>query len=269
MPLSIPSIEKGLTLQPEFVATPSILTNAEHLGQGVMQRLAAREKSRIQFAFLQELQRLPASRYLTLCGGAALHGVYLHERWSKDLDFYAPYIIADRFPEIVAKAGLAIHRVEGRSGYAFFRDGIIAPRMGIGIEIFVRGNSVLAPTLSQFRSYDGQEITLQVAPLAEILLSKVGCLHRRSKPTDFVDLWSALKKYPDILLQMRLLLNDSRWNCGIYTPPRQIDIHRIMANLSSLQDTWDLAMMGIFYPQPSFAVVAEELSDSLCQLQSS
>ena len=87
--------------------------DTQQIGLGILQRIAVREKARLQSHFLSYLYGSPESDNIILCGSMALHGVYLHKRWSKDLDFEAPKNVALQFGQIAAQAGLSLTHREG------------------------------------------------------------------------------------------------------------------------------------------------------------
>lgn len=67
------------------------------LGTSVLIRIAQREQDSLKVGLLSAICTTSLSHQLVFRGASALHGVYLHERYSEDLDFFAA-------PEIVVNA---------------------------------------------------------------------------------------------------------------------------------------------------------------------
>ena len=64
------------------------------LGTSILTRIAQRERDGLKVALLSALSTAPLFGQLIFRGASALHGVYLHERYSEDLDFFASPVLA-------------------------------------------------------------------------------------------------------------------------------------------------------------------------------
>ena len=248
---------------------PVSAEDTQQIGLGILQRIAVREKARLHKDFLTRLYELPQARNIMLCGSMALHGVYLHQRWSKDLDFEASTEVALGFQEIAAQAGLTVTLREGWEGphnsmtavpYVFSSPSAFYPDVAIGVEIFPYAQRSLAAESRAFTTAAGEQVMVLVKPLAEMMAAKIGCFHARNKATDFVDLWFGLSSDPGLVLQVRELIREGRCEAGNFTPPAVIEADAILERMSRLQDTWHDDLSVYLSQVPSFAQVRSDLS---------
>lgn len=242
------------------------------LGLGILQRVAIREKARLQAHFLSRLYASPESDTIVLCGSMALHGVYLHGRWSKDLDFEAPLEIAQRFPEIAATCGLLVkpkEPPEGKPpskttfGFTFSLASAFYPDVAIAVEIFSRGQAAVRPERHTFCVAVKEQSPVYAKPLAVIIGVKIGCIFLRRKPVDFVDTWMGLKSGPDVRLQVRQSMREGLCGAGSFTPPAYIDAKLALLLLQELRPEWE-EKLGVYMTQiPPFEQVYDDLAEWL------
>ena len=171
---------------------PVSAEDTQQIGLGILQRIAVREKARLHKEFLTRLYELPLPQDMLICGSMALHGVYLHKRWSKDLDFEASTEIALGFQEIAAQAGLNVTLREGWEGpynsmtavpYVFSSSSAFYPEVAIGVEIFPYEQRFVAAERRAFTTEVGEQVMVVVKPLAEVMAAKIGCMFQRNKAT--------------------------------------------------------------------------------------
>lgn len=242
------------------------------LGLGILQRVAVREKARLQAHFLSRLYASPESDNIVLCGSMALHRVYLHGRWSKDLDFEAPLEVAQRFPEIAARCGLLVKpkelpedapRSRTTFGFTFSLPSSFYPDVAIAVEIFSQGQPVIRPERHTFCVAFKEQVPVFAKPLAAIIGIKIGCIFLRSKAVDFVDTWMGLKSGPDVRLQVRRAMREGLCGAGIFTPPARIDATLALLILQRLRPEWE-ETLGVYMTQiPPFEQVYSDLAEWL------
>lgn len=251
---------------------PVSVTNTQQIGLGILQRVAVREKARLHTHFLTQLYQLPETQDMLLCGSAALHGVYLHKRWSKDLDFEAPLEIALQFDKIAERAGLKLTLREGWEGhrnllnavpYTFSASSAFYPEVVIAVEIFPYERRFIRPERGEFTVQSGEKIAVLVKPIAEMMGAKIGCLFQRHKAIDFVDLWFGLASDPCLRFQVKDLLRDGLCEAGNFTPPSVIDANVLLVKLSRLRETWEEDLSVYLTQVPTFQRVWHDLSQWL------
>ena len=245
---------------------------AQQLGLGILQRVAIREKARLQAHFLSRLYASPESGNIVLCGSMALHGVYLHGRWSKDLDFDAPMETALRFQEIAERCELTLkHRAEwkGHSSpqdaipFIFASSSAFYSEVSIGVEIFSREQILVAPERHTFHASSGEQVSVLVKPLAEMIAVKLGCIFRRQKAVDFLDVWLGLQSNLCTHSEVRNLLRLGLCDAGDFSPPPRIDVSLALTQLEGLRPIWE-EKLSIYKTQvPPFMQVYTDLAEWL------
>jgi predicted nucleotidyltransferase component of viral defense system len=248
---------------------PVSAEDTQQIGLGILQRIAVREKARLHKEFLTRLYELPQAQEMLICGSMALHGVYLHKRWSKDLDFEASTKVALGFQEIAAQAGLNITLREGWKGphnsmtavpYVFSSSSAFYPEVAIGVEIFPYEQRFVAAEHRAFTTEVGEQVMVIVKPLAEMMAAKIGCMFQRNKATDFADLWFGLSSDRCLAFQARDLIRNGMCEAGNFTPPSVISADYLLERLSRLQDTWQEDLSVYLTQVPDFAQVRGDLS---------
>ena len=177
------------------------MTSEAPIGQRILPRLVVREQLRLQVEFLERLSRIPECHDFALYGGSGLHGVYLHERLSDDLDLIVPPDLLPGFLSVLAAHGLGLEEREGLVP-AYTRPGALGVPIGIGVDL--RGNVINADARGGIR-YEcrpfgflaGRPVPARVPPLADMLADKLNCITLRARAVDFVDLWLGLRRGPE------------------------------------------------------------------------
>ncbi len=250
------------------------------LGLGILQRVAMREMARLQSHFLSELNRLPLGEQLVFRGGAALHGVYLGGRWSKDLDFFAPPEIAFGIRAIAAEQGLLLEEPpkvieEGYTLRGHKRDptarpdgtlsvfalpGTVHSRVEIRVDVCSRDNTLFPVERQMFVPLSYPPVSVRVQRLSELMADKFGCVLRRSKAMDFLDLWYGLNARPDLKDEIRDVME--RKDCGPYdiVPLQTFTTEAALAHLENTEETWDEKTSTALSTPPSFDRVREDLT---------
>lgn len=128
------------------------------------------------------LRELTARAPFELAGGAALSGVYLGHRLSKDVDLFCRDSAAQR--ALVAALGDAARAAGGsarivQDAGTFVRAEVTVGPLNFDADLVVD----TAPALDTPRSIDG----VRVQGLADLRASKLTCLLSRSEPRDLVD----------------------------------------------------------------------------------
>lgn len=241
----------------------------QNFAQGVVARLAGREREAAQATMLRTLSTLSMWPVMKLTGGAALHGVYLHRRRFKDLDFELARSLVEPFAEELAASGLPIRRDSPQRFLMDVRGGALRSLV-VGFEVFAQAHIALPAVNAMFVCHTGEEISVYVPTLSELLLIKVGCLHRRVRALDFADLWMGLRSVdnPEILVQqMRQILNEPRWDCGSFTPDRPFRLTKILTRLGRLENDWSQELARYLDKPPTYAEVAADLARYLPALE--
>jgi predicted nucleotidyltransferase component of viral defense system len=240
--------------------------NAQQMGLGILQRIAVREKAKMQALFLSRLYESPDSAQIALCGSMGLHGVYLHGRWSKDLDFEMLLEAAPRFQEIADGCGLTLGKPEdpvefvNTLQYTFARPSAVYPEVAIAVEVFCKERIALPPERRLFAAVSGETVAVFVQPLAFMLATKVGCVFRRDKALDFFDLWLGLRSEPTTAYQVRDLLAQGLCEAGDFTPPVILDVDLALDKFRNIRAAWVDDLSAYMTAVPNFEQVYCDLS---------
>lgn len=239
----------------------------ENIGHGIAQRLVRYEISRLQVEFLERLRESPVGQYLTLCGAAALHGVYLHQRWSATLDFEAPYVVVLRLAELARASGLGLEKGMSSNQFVFSGRSLLFPDMRVSIHIYVKHQMVSLPHTQDFLGRPDAPIPVRVLPLEELVATKIGMLFKSPRAIDFVDVWLALSSKDSISEQVHDVLGNAQWIQNSLAPPRPMDASVALRHLRRLQPSWMQALDGVIAPVPTWEKVNRDLQQGLQQLQ--
>ena len=240
---------------------------ANSFGQALVQRIAVREKARVQALFLSRLYAHPESQSFVLCGSAALHGVYLHGRWAKDLDFCACPDAAQRFADIAADCGLtltvkdddSLHTLD-RTGWTFGLPRTQFPEARIAVEVFTHERFRVAPVAADWTADTGDSVRVWAKPLHEMLAVKIGCCFQRAKAVDFVDLWLGLKSDLASRYAVREVLQRELCFAGDFTPPTTINVPLALSQMDSTEAAWNEKLSAYMKQPPPFSVVRDDLT---------
>lgn len=262
----------------------------QRAGAAVLRRVLARERERLQFELLGRLSALPLYPYLSLGGGGALHGVHLHARSVKDLDFEAPALVARLLPEAFRRSGIPLvpeGDTGGRARYRYLAASSVFPEAGIGIEVFSQAERRVPSEPGVFRGAGAFRpasggVPVRCLPLPELLLLKVGCTFRRDRAADYIDLWAGLARLagqdgrhdpPGRVLSAAAfepaarLAADPLWDAGPFTPPPGWRARDVVARMDRVRPRWEGEAETAFGRALPFERVREGLRDLLPRLE--
>jgi len=259
------------------------IMDTQPIGQAIRERIALREMARLQVHFLQRLHGVLLGEQLVFRGGSALHGVYLHKRWSKDLDFFAPVDVASRIRESAAENGLLLEEPMRREedDYAergggrdpnkrpdgtlsvFASPGTVYARVEIRVDVCNRDNTLFPTEERLFVPLHGAPVPVRVQRLSELMADKFGCTLRRSKPMDFSDLWLGLNAHQELWNEIRFVMEHK--NCGPYdiVPLQTFTAGAALANLDKARETWDEKLGKAMSSFPAYDTVRQDLTQWL------
>jgi len=229
------------------------------LAQGISFRISLREETRLQAEFLKRLSVSDAYQNFVLCGGAALHGVYLHRRRSKKLDLYASAAMVARFQEIAQASGVEIEPTRVANSYLIAARSNVQRDLRVGVRVAVQPNNFQRRELSTFTGFSSGDVSVNVLPLADLFVQKLLLVAQRHSAVDVLDLWLALRDRPDIKDTMRHLLRVNPSALG----PQIFSVDLIVARLKSFKGLWKESLKGVVYPVPEFDEVHRDLQSWL------
>lgn len=179
--------------------------SAAGLGQDIGRRIIARKQAMLQSQFLKVLQEQPFSRYLTLTGSAALHGVYLRQPWGSSIELTASPAVAARFGLLATAFGERMHRISDNR-YLFRGQEATGPDPALQILITPQRKLPSAPEQRLFVPVSAPGIPVNVVPLALAVQELVKRMHKELTPVDVLDLWllcrTRLKQVQVIIAEM-------------------------------------------------------------------
>jgi len=243
-----------------MTAIPSLpLKSAPDLGTLILTRIAQRERDSLKAAVLRSLHDTSLYGQLIFRGASALHGVYLHERYSEDLDFFAaPELAADACAAF-CQAGLSLEsRPDAVPVYA--HRGAVHERVELGVDVIAAHypeESFLIPQEAVFRAVTGETAPVRTYSLPALLARKLRYVMRRRYAVDFYDLWIGLEKHPEGAGEMREIVRrrESALTCGgCYRA------EAALMNLDSLETTWQAELDALMPRVPAFARVRRDLA---------
>ena len=133
----------------------------------------------------------PLCERFYLTGGTALSAFYLHHRWSEDMDFFSEENV--RIEEVLGLVkALPLARppeYERKSDRKIF-----LLRFSESEVMKIEFTAYPFPRFERGPVVDG----VQIDSLKDILANKLAALTDRRDPKDYIDLYCALKRYPDL-----------------------------------------------------------------------
>ena len=227
--------------------------------QGVYFRISLREETRLQAEFLRQLSASEAYKHFVLCGGAALHGVYLHKRRSTNLDLYAPAAVVARFQEITQANGIEIEPTRFANSYLIASRSHVRNDLRVGVRLTIQPNNFQRREIGKFTALSSGDVSVSVLPLADLFVQKLILVAQRHRAIDVLDLWLALRDRPDVKDAMKHLLrvNPSALGAQIFSA----DV--IVARIKSFKGLWKESLRGVVYPVPEFDEVQRDLQSWL------
>lgn len=162
----------------------------------LMRRIRFREQARIQAEFLALLNQQPESQQMILYGSSALHGVYLHERFTGDFDLHAPPALVQTIRTAPHLFPVPLQLCPSPSGGtlpAYVRPSTVYGEIGIVIDASSHDFTVFETVEAQFTTASKQTVPVRTLTLAKMLAMKVDCFSSRERAVDLADLWSTLR----------------------------------------------------------------------------
>ncbi len=169
----------------------------KRIGSGIFQRIVMRERTLLQAKLLEQLYGSPLSQYLTLCGASALHGVYLHQRWTTGLNFQTPGVLSASFSDLASASGMPLQRTG--SDFLFTDHVAVSKQASITVSVTAQHALPRKPEWVKFAASAGRSVPVRASPLDEILAVMLSNILHNPRPADFLDTWLCLKVQPDSL----------------------------------------------------------------------
>jgi len=231
----------------------------ETLGRVIFNRIGTLERTRLQFKCLQMLSALPVWDQLVLRGAIAIHGVYLHGRCSKDLDFLAPATVKSRFVEILAEQGIALQEKEESRMPFFLMQGAIFKDVAVGVDVRQREASDVTWVNADFCGAGGAKIPVRVMPLSMMIAEKLRATSQRARCSDFYDFWLFVQKRPDLLPELQRLLCIGE----VGGEALEFSADKTWVHFQQLRSSWHQDLIPLMPQVPSFETVETDLLRTL------
>lgn len=232
------------------------------LGRVIFNRIGTLERTRLQTRCLQALSVTSVWNQLVFRGGVALHGVYLHGRCSRDLDFLAPAEVQERFVEILAAQGIALQKKEeGRLPF-FPMQGTVFKDIAVGIDVCAFRASDANSVSGVFLGADRTKIPVRVLALVPQMAEKLRATSRRARAADFYDVWLFVQKQPDLLPELGHIVRFGE----VDDQPNWFDQHESWSHLQELRTSWHEELISLMPKVPSFETVERDWSCLIEQL---
>ncbi len=194
-------------------ASPNVASRSESehenhsLGRVIFNRIGTLERHRLQTKFLQLLSATRVWHQMVFRGAVAIHGVHLHGRCSRDLDFLAPPDIKNRFVEILGEQGLVLQKKDEDHMAFLPMQGTVFKEIAVGIDVCARETCDMNPVPGVFHGAGGVRLPVRVMALAPQMAEKLRATSRRARSTDFYDVWLFSQKCPELLPELGRLLH--------------------------------------------------------------
>jgi hypothetical protein len=253
------------------------------IGQAVFQRIVQRDRAYLQWRFLTLLGQGPLSDSLSLCGGAALHRVYVTRlspglcRANDDLDFHAPYSLAIHLakngsgawfgkPKTGEAGELQINDTGVPGAFLVSASGTVATVVQTGIDLYARRRELSIPMEEIIPGVSGATIRLRVQSLSEILVTKIASLFHRKRPADVYDIWCGLACQSKGRTELRALLCSSGWHGGQFPLARPFHVDATLNRVAEFQHDWDGFREVQGANTPNFTEIYNDLEAALSRL---
>lgn len=228
------------------------------LSRVIFNRIGTLERTRLQTRCLQLLSATPVWNQLVFRGGVALHGVYLHGRCSRDLDFLAPAEVQERFVEILTEQGIALQKKEEARTPFFPMRGTVFKDIAVGIDVCSRESSQTTWEHALFQGVGGERVPVRVMPLVHSIAEKLNATSMRAQSPDFYDVWLFSQQHPSLLPELARLLNASaKW---------KFDAQNTWSHLQEVRDDWHQELIPLMPRVPPFETVEQDLARVMKQL---
>ena len=230
-------------------------TESKVFARSLLKKLALHERAQVQASFLEKLSQTPLFDQLILRGACALHGVFLGQRNTQDIDFIATSEVGLRFCELAQEYGLPLersHTHDGVSEYALA--GKIYNRVSVGIDVWIRSEE-LPSELTTLKFPRRTNIPVRVLPLVYILSDKLESATNRRYEVDFLDLWFGLTSSNTAVTEVKEILRGR--------PALYYNLELALGNLDSLESTWEENLDALLAPIPKYEMVRRDLHQIL------
>ena len=225
----------------------------------ILTRVAQRERDRLKIAMLHTLYATSLFGQLLLRGGSALHGVYLHERYSEDLDFFAKPGLAMNVCTQFSSAGIVLETRQDAAPI-YVGCGAIHKRVELGVDVIgvhYPEESFLMPQPATYQAINGETAPVRTYTLAALLARKLRYIGRRQFAVDFYDLWIGLEKHPECAPEMQEIVR--RREMGVTDTDRyRADV--ALMGLEALETTWHDELYALMPRVPAFETVRRDLT---------
>lgn len=235
------------------------------VGQALYVRTALREQTRLQAQFLEQLGKSPFSQQFVLCGGAALHGVFLHRRSSANLDLYAPAVIVARFNELAIGCGIGIEKARVHNSFVLQDRSMTLKNLRIGIRLSILPSNALKWERKLFVTASGRAVPVNVLPLVELVGQKLLLVMQRMRAVDVLDIWLALNERPELIEALDHIVNADSGLKATFP----VSLEQISSRLSCFKGDWVTSLEHLIYPVPEFDIVFQDLRSSLARIAAS
>ena len=237
-------------------------------GNRLVKRIVIREKAKLQAEFLQELYQQDFGRNMIFRGGAALHGVYLHARWSEDMDFFASPDISHRFVQFAQTRGLNVEARGVGLTPIYVGSGKVCRRVEIPIDVAPKHlpeEEFLTSHWDTFSAVTGERVQVLTYSIGALLARKLRYVVRRSYAVDFFDLWIGAQCNTVCTQEIARIVR------GREAQLDQDDAERFRADaairsMMSLRNNWDSELRDLMQDAPKFDHVVDMLAPWLTQV---
>lgn len=237
-------------------AEPKTLTRV------IFDRIGTLERTRLQTKFLLSLSALPIWNQLVFRGAVAIHGVWLHGRCSRDLDFLAPPDIKHRFVEIMAEQGLILQKTEEARIPFFSMRGAVFKDIAVGIDVCERESADMNPIRAIFTGTGGVKIPVNVMPLPALMAEKLRATSRRARPSDFFDLWLFGQRHPEMVSELQHHLKVGE----VDGEELEYSAEETWAHLLKAEQWWSKDLIAFMPKVPPFETVCIDLERFIKEL---
>lgn len=228
----------------------------------IFDRIGTLERTRLQTRFLLSLSQLPIWNQLVFRGAVAIHGVWLHGRCSRDLDFLAPADVKYRFVEILAEQGLMLQQKEETRIPFFLMEGAIFKDIAIGVDVCERESADMNPIRAVFTGAGGVKIPVNVMPLPALMAEKLRATSRRARPSDFFDLWQFGQRCPQMMPELKRHLHIGE----VDGEELEYSAQETWQHFLEAEQWWDKDLIAFMAQVPPFAKVRRDLEGFFAQL---
>ena len=225
----------------------------------ILTRVAQRERDGLKITLLHTLCATSLFGQLVLRGGSALHGVYLHGRYSEDLDFFASPGLAMNVCTKFGEVGLTLETRQDAAPIYVGR-GAVHERVELGIDVIgihYPEDGFLAPQPAVYRAISGETAPVRTYPLPALLARKLRYVMRRRFAVDFYDLWIGLEKHPECVPEMQEIVRRRELGGG---GGEHYHAESALAGLDALEASWHEELAALMPRVPEFGQVRRDLT---------